>query len=295
VVFRVFRQGDRPSFERVKVAVRTGAAYVLPAGGQLLSSEVVEVPERLSIAQGQWPGLNLEWPLQLAGKAAAGNRIRFMQPAPADEQVGQSTLGSASEASAATLDGVVLSFNALLEPDADHDGYGDETQDCAPADPAVQTGCSQPSQPLPPAPDLLPVGINCNGSCPTTGQGGAIGPPGTQTYIVFGWTPPVPSGNGRGYVVAVACPPGSSVNCTGTVDLTLNGGRARAAARAARLLGRARFSVTPGSRTAVKVAFSKAGLKLLGKRRRQSITVTLRPSGGPAVSVRRTVTLPRPH
>jgi hypothetical protein len=142
---------------------------------------------------------------------------------------------------------------------------------------------------------LLPVGINCNGSCATTGQGGAVGAPGTQTYIVFGWTPPVPSANGRGYVVAVACPPGSSVNCTGTVDLTLNGGRARAAAAPARLLGRARFSVTPGSRTAVKVAFSKAGRKLLGTRRRQSITVTLRPSGGPAVSVRRTVTLPRPR
>jgi hypothetical protein len=233
VVFRIFRQGDRPGFEYVKVAVRTGAAYVLPAGGTLLASDVIEVPERLPIYAGQWPGLNTEWPLDLAGKAATNNNIRFMQPAPADEVPGQSTVGSPAEASASTLSNVVVSFNAVLEPDADHDGYGDESQDCSPADPTSQVGCT------PPPPSFLPNPI------------------------------------------------------------TLNGGRARVALAAAakagkrRLLGSAKFSVKPGKSAKIKVRITKAGRKLLGKRRRHSITVTLRPTGGKAISVRRTVTLPR--
>ena len=34
-----------------------------------------------------------------------------------------------------------VNASARVEPDADRDGYGDETQDCAPNDPKVHTGC----------------------------------------------------------------------------------------------------------------------------------------------------------
>ena len=196
-------------------------------------------------------------------------------------------MGSA-EASASTLSNVVVSFNAVLEPDADHDGYGDESQDCSPADPTSQAGCT------PPPPSFLPNppagGVSCPAPC--VGVGSTAG-----TYIIFGTLPTTPYRSG--YVVPVACPPGSSVNCTGTVDITLNGGRARVALAAAakaskrRLLGSAKFSVKPGKSAKIKVRITKAGRKLLGKRRRHSITVTLRPTGGKAISVRRTVTLPR--
>ena len=37
-----------------------------------------------------------------------------------------------------------LSVSAVLEPDADDDGYGDETQDCAPTDPSRNEDCTPP-------------------------------------------------------------------------------------------------------------------------------------------------------
>jgi hypothetical protein len=45
---------------------------------------------------------------------------------------------------------IELLANADIEPDADHDGYGDETQDLCPTNAAIQTAC--PTQPLPVTP-----------------------------------------------------------------------------------------------------------------------------------------------
>lgn len=45
-------------------------------------------------------------------------------------------------------------LNADVEPDADHDGYGDESQDLCPGNPAIHSAC--PGQPGPPAPDTRP-------------------------------------------------------------------------------------------------------------------------------------------
>jgi hypothetical protein len=45
-------------------------------------------------------------------------------------------------------------LNADIEPDADHDGYGDETQDLCPTNSAIHTAC--PGQLGPPAPDTRP-------------------------------------------------------------------------------------------------------------------------------------------
>jgi hypothetical protein len=41
-------------------------------------------------------------------------------------------------------DGIAVGIAAELEPDADGDGYGDETQDSCPTDPATQAGCPAP-------------------------------------------------------------------------------------------------------------------------------------------------------
>jgi hypothetical protein len=44
-----------------------------------------------------------------------------------------------------TFDGnAQFDLSAVLEPDSDNDGFGDETQDCAPADPSKQDDCSPP-------------------------------------------------------------------------------------------------------------------------------------------------------
>jgi hypothetical protein len=39
---------------------------------------------------------------------------------------------------------IQYNFSALLEPDADNDGFGDETQDCAPGDALKTTDCAPP-------------------------------------------------------------------------------------------------------------------------------------------------------
>jgi hypothetical protein len=49
-------------------------------------------------------------------------------------------------------DGRHVNIAATLEPDADHDGYGDETQDACPSDPTQQLNCSQGAPPIPAAP-----------------------------------------------------------------------------------------------------------------------------------------------
>ena len=57
----------------------------------------------------------------------------------------------------ATTTGLEALVNVDVESDADHDGFGDDTQDCAPADAAVHDTCAatpapRPSSPASPAP-----------------------------------------------------------------------------------------------------------------------------------------------
>ena len=49
-------------------------------------------------------------------------------------------VGSLSSGSEATKE-FALPVRARIEPDADHDGFGDETQDACPTDPLLQTAC----------------------------------------------------------------------------------------------------------------------------------------------------------
>jgi len=62
------------------------------------------------------------------------------------------TLGSATVGSTETFvqepSGVRIPVSAVLEPDADHDGYGDETQDKCPTSAATQAPCPAPAPPL---------------------------------------------------------------------------------------------------------------------------------------------------
>jgi hypothetical protein len=49
--------------------------------------------------------------------------------------------------------GGTIAYNADVEPDADHDGYGDETQDACPGDARTQGACTPPT----PAPASTPA------------------------------------------------------------------------------------------------------------------------------------------
>ena len=67
-----------------------------------------------------------------ASVAPAGNAIAFFN---SDLSPGDPS------ATFTTQDQRLLDVSARLEPDADNDGFGDETQDCAPNDPDVHSGC----------------------------------------------------------------------------------------------------------------------------------------------------------
>ena len=50
------------------------------------------------------------------------------------------------------LTGLRIPISALVEPDADQDGFGDETQDQCPGVAGTVDGCPPPAPPAPPAP-----------------------------------------------------------------------------------------------------------------------------------------------
>jgi hypothetical protein len=74
-----------------------------------------------------------------------------------------------------------FAYNADVEPDADHDGYGDETQDQCPTDPSTQGACPPPpAAPAPagaasaPAADRTPVRLTSLARSTRLTKGGAI-------------------------------------------------------------------------------------------------------------------------
>ena len=94
---------------------------------------------RLPIAAGELVAVNGPGPSAsgpLGYRSVAGGTNRRWNPPLAD--------GSAPRASNAAGAGFIGLYNADLEPDADGDGYGDETQDCDPANAAKTTDCAPP-------------------------------------------------------------------------------------------------------------------------------------------------------
>jgi uncharacterized repeat protein (TIGR01451 family) len=73
----------------------------------------------------------------------------YFEPSPAD---------GATATSSSTIFGTDFLFNVDVEPDADHDGYGDETQDQCPEDAALQGPCQADFEAKLVAPMTVPVG-----------------------------------------------------------------------------------------------------------------------------------------
>jgi hypothetical protein len=247
------------------VAQHTGPSFVIPPGSQVIPDPAVELPARMSISAGERIGIVADNPIAFASYAAP--EVTLTIATNGTEYMGQQ-YGVAYPA--------VLAINAELEPDGDHDGYGDETQDCQPTDPTLHETCA--TVPLPPPPGPLNVFKPgpCTGSC---GGGG----------VVFGSVPqgiPTPRGDG-GVVVELACPPNATAPCGGILYAELPPGkspRALASAKAGKLLAKAEYKVRPGKKKELSLKFSKKTIDILALKRTRKVTVTVRPAGGKAIT-----------
>jgi hypothetical protein len=260
---RVFRQTTtyEPYYRSVR-AVRTGASYTVPAGGLLTADAVVDVPVRVKISGGDLVGVDTEDPFDFNG--FGGSQLLYLQPAVAD---GAENYGAMFGA---------IAMNVDIEPDADGDGYGDETQDCQPADPGSHQSCT-PANP----PPVTPPPVYKPGPCESNCGGGGVS---------FGGLPaPFPPSSGLGVFVEVKCPAGVTVPCGGFLVASLPG--ATAAARAKRIvLGRVKYRVAPGGEKKIRLKFNRKATRLFRRKRTRTVVITIQPDGGTPVSIKRRIT-----
>jgi hypothetical protein len=248
------------------VPVKTGPSFVIPPGNQVLSDPFVELTARLPIAAGERVGI------------VADNPIAFAVYSPS---AGVTSTGVASntfylgEAYGNAMPNVALAISADVEPDADGDGFGDESQDCAPADPASQGTC--PTQASPPGLSPVYKPGPCEGFCGGGGVAGFSGPIAVA-----------PSGNGVVYI-PLKCPPNAVQPCGGFLDVTKQEAKKASASAKRKTLAHVPFSVKPGKTKKIRVKLSKGGRKLLRQKGKLKVVLTIRPDEGDAVSVRRTL------
>jgi hypothetical protein len=253
------------------VPVNTGSSFVIPPGNQLLSDPFVELPARLPIAAGERVGIVADHPISFAVYNPSAGVTSTV--------VANNTFYN-GEAYGNPMGNTALAISVDIEPDADGDDYGDETQDCAPADPSTSGGCQPPpsSSPVTPAPVYQPG--PCVGIC---GGGGA------SPAVVIGPIGPAPGGDGSVVYVPLSCPPTAVQPCGGFLVVVQPAAKKASASRKPKVLARARFLVSPGESERIRVKLSKAGRKLLRRERRLRVVISIRPNEGEAVSVRRTL------
>ena len=267
LTLKTFRPGTQDGLGGYSyvVPVRTGPSFVIPPGNQVSSDPFVELPARLPIAAGERVGIVADHPIGLA--------VYNPTAGVTSTDIANGTFYN-GEAYGYPMPNVALAISADVEPDADGDGFGDESQDCAPADPATQGTC--PVAPSPPS--LLPVYKPgpCEGFCGGGGVAGFSGPIAVA-----------PSGNGVVYV-PLACPPSAAQPCGGFLDVTKQEAKKASSAKR-KALAHVRFSVQPGKTKRIRVKLSKAGRRLLRQKGRLKVVLTVRPDDGDPVSVRRTL------
>jgi len=175
-------------------------------------------------------------------------------------------------------DGRHVNIAATLEPDADHDGYGDETQDGCPWDPTKQSSCGQPPlqpaphQPVPPQP-TPPSTPPASGGGQSSGQSTAVT---VQAGPLVSLVTPGRESIARGYVTLAAMSVGQvNVSASGQVS-----GRA---------LGSAKATIAAGKRVNLNLRIPRKTLRAIRGRlahhKRVSAKVTVT-AGGATTSVR---------
>jgi hypothetical protein len=89
---------------------------------------------RIPVAAGDMIGLYLQGTRLCAGFAGSEFGVSYASSGPDDAPVGTTPAFTAQS-------GIKLDVAAILEPDADADGYGDDSQDRCPADPSAHVEC----------------------------------------------------------------------------------------------------------------------------------------------------------
>lgn len=258
------------------VPVRTGPSFEIPAGNQLPSDPPTVLPARMPIAAGERIGIVADSAISFAVYNPTANFTSTVLSTGFPPYNGED-YGPAMGSTA-------IALNAIVEPDGDGDGYGDETQDCYPADPA-RWGCDQVVNPPPyiPPPVFDPGG-GCASGC---GGGAVFSQPPSQP----------PAGDGSKVYVELSCPAGGAP-CGGFLTIETGGsGKPRATGGAPELapvttfkqLARKGYEVAAGTEKRFTLKLSKAGRKLLKRRGRLKVTVTIDPNAGDPVSIRRTL------
>lgn len=114
---------DGANFRILGRAAVTGASGLTPSSA----------PTRISVQPGDRLGAWLPAGSQLLGGPYAGSEIALTLPA-------SEPVGDTLDTSASAPTGVLVNLSAEVEPDADGDGYGDETQDSCPQEPGIASG-----------------------------------------------------------------------------------------------------------------------------------------------------------
>jgi hypothetical protein len=250
-----------------------GETFELPPGNQLPVDPATTLPARVPIAQGERIGVTADWPIAFS--------LDDTIPGVAYTSFAHGYTSN-GESYGAQYGGAVLQIGALVEADADHDGYGDETQDCAPTDPARHDGCSA----APPAPSLPPpIVYQCPGpgTCTTPTGGGTTPPASTVKPPVLGPIPPASDPNS--VYLSLTCPPNVLRHCGGYLIL-VPGGAKKAAAPV-----RTRYVIAPGKSKKIKVPLTAALRKTLRQKGRLTVTLRLQPDGGAAKTFTRVLKL----
>ncbi len=125
---------------RLNPAIKT--AQVVGEASGLVGSGTNTIPARISVQPGDRLGVYGEGPITLEGSTGEVGTLFCEEGLPGDV-VGAFTGTAPTGGTAAYEEGNELRVSAvaLLEPDADNDGFGDETQDKCPQIATVQTPC----------------------------------------------------------------------------------------------------------------------------------------------------------
>ena len=273
LTLKTYKQGANDGQEGYGfvVPVNTGPSFVIPPGNQVQADAPVQLPARLPIAAGERVGIVADSPIFFASYATPD--VTLTIPANGVEYLGQQ-YGVAYAGA--------LAINAELEPDADGDGFGDETQDCKPADPGSHEACAGlPTGPTQSPPAAFVPGGKCSGAC---GGGATLRGP-VQTI-------PGPRGDG-GVEIQLACPANATAPCGGILYAELPGGKkprpfSRAAA-APKQLGKISYKVMPGKKRALELTFNRKVSNFLAQKPTRRVTVTVDPRVGRSIT--RTIVL----
>jgi hypothetical protein len=165
--------------------------------------------------------------------------------------------------------GFVLLLEGTIEPDADGDRYGDETQDACPTNRDSHAPC-----PVTPAPIVVTKEVPVVTPAPGLGTVGQ-------------------SSDRRSVSATIACPAGRGIPCRGTLVLQTASAISFGGGRYKLILASAGFTAQPGASATVRIRLSSSARSLLARRKTLKARVVLQPADGAASSKAITLRAPK--